>query len=316
MHEPSLREAQAVAVSAQGLHPSTLAQGAHANLRALGCIQLDTINVVRRSHELVQLARGVAPSDARRLIDDADPPVLFEYWAHAASLIPQLLSLPSPLSPRCSATGCPTSRPRPLPVIERGTTHPLNHEAGHLVATCGRLPAARAPRKSHRQYPLGPGHQGDRADRVHQGPRRRPHWLDQLASSGLAPLIGIATALREDQQAVNHRIAGDLRARPSTTRPYEIRLKPLGASGSIMTRPWVSRSFVSHRKAGPLWPSRCARRRGDGQFQKARNGGGRWLTTAPGVAMALPHGHDSEYEDVSDTCFAGSYSSTPWRWAP
>jgi uncharacterized protein YcaQ len=88
VHELSLREARAVAVSAQGLHLSTPAQGAQTTLRALGCIQLDTINVVRRSHELVQLARGVAPSDARRLIDDADPPVLFEYWAHAASLIP------------------------------------------------------------------------------------------------------------------------------------------------------------------------------------------------------------------------------------
>jgi hypothetical protein len=33
-----------------------------------------------------------------------------------------------------------------------------------------------------------------------------PDWLDQLATSGLAPLAGIATALREDQQAVTQGI--------------------------------------------------------------------------------------------------------------
>ncbi|MFG2794915.1 transposase [Streptomyces sp. NPDC048419] len=29
-----------------------------------------------------------------------------------------------------------------------------------------------------------------------------PHWLDMLTASGLAPLAGVATALREDQHAV------------------------------------------------------------------------------------------------------------------
>ncbi|MFI7202132.1 DNA glycosylase AlkZ-like family protein [Streptomyces massasporeus] len=51
-------------------------------------MQLDTISVVRRSHELIQLARGVPVAEAQQLIGESDPPVLFEYWTHAASLIP------------------------------------------------------------------------------------------------------------------------------------------------------------------------------------------------------------------------------------
>ncbi|MFE3856074.1 winged helix-turn-helix domain-containing protein [Streptomyces griseorubiginosus] len=88
MHELSLPEARTIAVSAQGLHLPAPEPDALSTLRALGCIQLDTISVVRRSHELVQLARGVEPSAAARLTGPSGTPVLFEYWAHAASLIP------------------------------------------------------------------------------------------------------------------------------------------------------------------------------------------------------------------------------------
>ena len=57
-------------------------------LRALGAVQLDTISVLARSHELVAYARlGAVSRDEiesaywRR--DDA-----FEYWAHAACILP------------------------------------------------------------------------------------------------------------------------------------------------------------------------------------------------------------------------------------
>lgn len=84
----SLSEARALAVAAQGLHGTATPPSAEEVLHRLGCIQLDTINVVRRSHELIQLARIVPASDAEQLISEKATPVLFEYWGHAASLMP------------------------------------------------------------------------------------------------------------------------------------------------------------------------------------------------------------------------------------
>ncbi|MCP3760642.1 winged helix-turn-helix domain-containing protein [Streptomyces sp. TBY4] len=91
MLELSSQEAREISVTTQGLHTTSAPLGAEDTLRRLSCIQLDTISVVRRSHELVQLARGVPVAEAQHLISEADPPVLFEYWAHAASLIPLTL---------------------------------------------------------------------------------------------------------------------------------------------------------------------------------------------------------------------------------
>jgi uncharacterized protein len=84
----SLAEARAITVSAQGLHrPEVVAASGAQVLASLGCIQLDTINVVRRSHELVFLSRKVPDVQASAfLLHDA--PVAFESWAHAASLLP------------------------------------------------------------------------------------------------------------------------------------------------------------------------------------------------------------------------------------
>ncbi|MDA5147330.1 winged helix DNA-binding domain-containing protein [Streptomyces sp. AD681] len=75
-------------MAAQGLHIAGTAPSALDTLHRLGCIQLDTISVVKRSHELVQLARGVPAAEAELLIGKVRPPALFEYWAHAASLLP------------------------------------------------------------------------------------------------------------------------------------------------------------------------------------------------------------------------------------
>lgn len=57
-------------------------------LRNLGCIQLDTINVVARSHYLVMWSR-IGPY-RRELLDRLLFPdrKVFEYWAHAACIIP------------------------------------------------------------------------------------------------------------------------------------------------------------------------------------------------------------------------------------
>lgn len=88
MIDLSRSEAQAIAVAAQSVHNVEALRPAGASvLDSLGCIQLDTINVVRRSHELVLLSRGVPDREAADFLHPAAP-VAFEYWAHAASLVP------------------------------------------------------------------------------------------------------------------------------------------------------------------------------------------------------------------------------------
>jgi uncharacterized protein YcaQ len=56
-------------------------------IRYLGCVQLDTISVVARSHETVLYSRLGAfdPQDVWRLYGEG---CLTEYWAHAAAIIP------------------------------------------------------------------------------------------------------------------------------------------------------------------------------------------------------------------------------------
>src|SRR5581483_3253191 len=66
------------------------AAGVTAMLRRVGAVQLDTISVLARSHELVAYARlGPLP---RAQIEQAywhpAKPAAFEYWAHAACVLP------------------------------------------------------------------------------------------------------------------------------------------------------------------------------------------------------------------------------------
>jgi uncharacterized protein len=90
----SLDQARRVALAAQGLAapaaraslagPATL----RATLERLGAIQIDSINVVARSHELVLAARA-GPHDRAafdRLVYRRRAG--FEYWGHAASFLP------------------------------------------------------------------------------------------------------------------------------------------------------------------------------------------------------------------------------------
>ena len=60
----------------------------HAMLRQLGAVQLDTISVLARSHELIPYARFGAIG--RRNVEDAywETGLSFEYWSHAACILP------------------------------------------------------------------------------------------------------------------------------------------------------------------------------------------------------------------------------------
>jgi uncharacterized protein YcaQ len=101
----SAADARRIALRAQGLlGPPDRRGGVPALLRRLGAVQLDTIAVLARSHELVPYARlGPVGRDA---IERAywgshppgshppapgpppDPPQAFEYWSHAACVLP------------------------------------------------------------------------------------------------------------------------------------------------------------------------------------------------------------------------------------
>src|SRR5690348_18074868 len=94
----SADQARRIALRAQGLlgAPDRRA-GVRGVLRHLGAVQLDTISVLARSHELIPYARlGTVP---RRTVEDAywktasigAPPArphAFEYWSHAACILP------------------------------------------------------------------------------------------------------------------------------------------------------------------------------------------------------------------------------------
>jgi len=89
----TLDQARRIAVAAQGLAaPASRAAGGQAALRAalnrLGAIQIDSINVVARNHELVLAARAGAhdPVAFERLVYRRRAG--FEYWGHAASFLP------------------------------------------------------------------------------------------------------------------------------------------------------------------------------------------------------------------------------------
>jgi uncharacterized protein YcaQ len=89
----SLDQARRVALAAQGLAtpaPGTAAGPARlrATLERLGAIQIDSINVVARSHELVLAARAGAHDRAAfdRVVYRRRAG--FEYWGHAASFLP------------------------------------------------------------------------------------------------------------------------------------------------------------------------------------------------------------------------------------
>ncbi|MEU2388973.1 crosslink repair DNA glycosylase YcaQ family protein [Streptomyces sp. NPDC012461] len=86
----SADEARACALHAQGLLDADGPNTVEGVLRRIGAVQLDTIAVLARSHELVPYARLGAIG--RKTVEDAywstDGVRAFEYWAHAACLLP------------------------------------------------------------------------------------------------------------------------------------------------------------------------------------------------------------------------------------
>ena len=84
-------EVRLLTLRAQGFIGATARRGGVAGvLHRVGAVQLDTISVLARSHELVAYARlGAVP---RQRIESAywrpGQPTAFEYWAHAACVIP------------------------------------------------------------------------------------------------------------------------------------------------------------------------------------------------------------------------------------
>ena len=76
---------------AQGFLGATSRRGGvAAMLRRVGAVQLDTISVLARSHELVAYARlgAVSRQHIEQAYWHAAKPVAFEYWAHAACVLP------------------------------------------------------------------------------------------------------------------------------------------------------------------------------------------------------------------------------------
>ncbi|MFR9800149.1 winged helix-turn-helix domain-containing protein [Streptomyces sp. MS06] len=87
--ELSADEARRIALRAQGLLGAPdRRRGVRGVLRHLGAVQLDTISVLARSHELVPYARLGAM--ARRSVEDVywKGGQAFEYWSHAACILP------------------------------------------------------------------------------------------------------------------------------------------------------------------------------------------------------------------------------------
>jgi uncharacterized protein YcaQ len=92
-------EARKITLRAQGFlgaaasgPPDPAARGSKvgAMLRRVGAVQLDTISVLARSHELVAYARlgAVSRQQIEQAYWHAGPPTAFEYWAHAACVLP------------------------------------------------------------------------------------------------------------------------------------------------------------------------------------------------------------------------------------
>ncbi|WP_329369014.1 winged helix DNA-binding domain-containing protein [Streptomyces sp. NBC_00669] len=85
----SADEARRIALRAQGLLGAPdRRSGTRGVLRSLGAVQLDTISVLARSHELIPYARlGAVGRDAVEEAYWSDGHA-FEYWSHAACILP------------------------------------------------------------------------------------------------------------------------------------------------------------------------------------------------------------------------------------
>ena len=85
----SIREARRVALAAQALIGPRLKGGPASVLARVRAVQLDTISVLARSHELATFAR-VGPIGRARIDEEywGSASSTFEYWSHAACILP------------------------------------------------------------------------------------------------------------------------------------------------------------------------------------------------------------------------------------
>jgi len=96
MTELSAAEARAIAIAAQGLAAPRPARVDGRTLRAmvesLGAVQIDSVNVLVRSHYLPAWSRlGAYDTAAFDALAQRSPRSVFEYWGHEASLLPVAL---------------------------------------------------------------------------------------------------------------------------------------------------------------------------------------------------------------------------------
>ena len=87
----SATQARLMTLRAQGFIGTEVRRGGvPAMLRRLGGVQLDTISVLARSHELVAYARlgAIGRDRVERSYWHPDRPGAFEYWSHAACILP------------------------------------------------------------------------------------------------------------------------------------------------------------------------------------------------------------------------------------
>lgn len=89
--ELTLDQVRRVTLHAQGFLGADGRRGGVAGvLRRVAAVQLDTISVLARSHELVAYARlgPVGRESVEKAFWPAKKPTTFEYWAHAACVLP------------------------------------------------------------------------------------------------------------------------------------------------------------------------------------------------------------------------------------
>jgi uncharacterized protein YcaQ len=85
----SIAEARRIGLLSQGLLGPRRSGGPKAMVRDLGAVQLDTISVLARSHELVAYARfGAIPRQRIERAYWGKGSETFEYWSHAACVVP------------------------------------------------------------------------------------------------------------------------------------------------------------------------------------------------------------------------------------
>src|SRR5882724_2226263 len=90
MQSLSLRQARAIALAAQGF--TKRAKNVRALVDQLGVVQIDSVNVLVRSHYLPVFSRFGAYDRAELdRLSHRTPRALFEYWGHEASLLPVAL---------------------------------------------------------------------------------------------------------------------------------------------------------------------------------------------------------------------------------